>query len=224
MRHRIDMELTKNYKQNPSLRNYVQLRRLHPDKIIEVGIVESPPTYMAAVLDKFGIDSVLLNRIADADTGAISEVALQLMERLAEREHKKRQGETHLVSRGIAIPDQLVDWIITFALDAFSLNDDVRIPRDLIVLIRERLGGSHQHLKALRTDQKRNEAIKLGARMMAMGQVPTFRSLGKALGVAPSTVKRWFPHGNFTSWVQVMSYLFDKQGKRKSLKKLAGGK
>jgi hypothetical protein len=47
---------------------------------------------------------------------------------------------------------------------------------------------------------------------MARGINPTFKIIGKALGVAPSTVKRWFGPGEFERERDVHAKWFDKDG------------
>jgi hypothetical protein len=103
--------------------------------------------------------------------------------------------------------------IATFALGALSWNDDLYVPRDLIVLIRERLGGSNPEYKQIaRTEQLRQNAIFIGAQFVARGESPSFRKIGSLLGVAPSTVKRWFPNGEFRSAVGQFVHMFDENG------------
>ena len=178
--------------------------------------------YMEPELRRFGIDPRLLAQIMDADESAISKMALFLLEALVERDCRRRNGETHLVRRGKAIPDKLVNWLINCALDGLSWNDRLEIPRDLIVLIRERLGGSNpEYEQASHAHQMRWHAITIGAHLMAQGRTPTFRHIGRVLGVAPSTVKRWFPHGEFSREVGICASWFDENGKPTLLSKLS---
>ena len=127
-------------------------------------------------------------------------------------------GETHLIRRGLAIPEKLLDGVICCSLDALSWNDDLMIPRDLIVLIRERLGGSNLHYEkegAIR--QNKQNAGLIAGQLMARGVVPTFKIIGQALGVAPSTVKRWFGPGEFEQARDVYAKWFDKDGNLRPL-------
>ena len=115
--------------------------------------------------------------------------------------------------RGLAIPDKLIDWIITCSLDSLSWNADLHIPRDLIVLIRERLGGSNpEYEQASKAHEQKGNAAFVGGQLKAQGITPTFKLLGKVFGVAPSTVKRWFQPGEFERETDCWSRLFDENG------------
>jgi len=89
-------------------------------------------------------------------------------------------------------------------LDALSWNDSLHIPRDLIVLIRERLSGSHpEYQKSIAAYEKRQNALSIGAQLKAQGITPSFRRIAELLEVAPSTVKRLFPdRGEFEKRVE----------------------
>lgn len=208
-------EITKNYKANPSLENYVKLRRGSPEAEIEVRVVGSFESmfYMRDELERYGIDPDLLGKILDADVDEISEIALRIMEKIIERREIAEGGQTHLIRRGLAIPDKLIDWLICCSLDALSWNDELTIPRDLIVLIRERLGGSNLHYEREGAIlQSKSDAKWIAGQLMARGTVPTFKMIGDALGVAPSTVKRWFGPGEFEQARDHYAKFFDKDG------------
>lgn len=208
-------EITKYYKANPSLENYVKLRRENPDAEIEVSVIGGFDSmfYMRDELERYGIDPDLLGKILDADLDAISEIALRMMEKIVEAREIAAGGQTHLIRRGLAIPDKLIDWVICCSLDALSWSDELTTPRDLIVLIRERLGGSDLHYEregAIRNNKARAEWI--AGQLMARGIVPTFKVIGDTLGVAPSTVKRWFRPGEFEQARDLYATFFDKDG------------
>jgi hypothetical protein len=213
-------EITKKYKADPSIENYVRLRRGNPEAEIEISKVGGFESmfYMREELARYGIDPELLGGILDADQDAISEMALRLMEKIIEARDIAADGETHLIRRGLAIPEKLLDWVICCSLDALSWNDDLMIPRDLIVVIRERLGGSNLHYEkegAIR--QNKQNAGLIAGQLMARGVVPTFKIIGQALGVAPSTVKRWFGPGEFEQARDVYAKWFDKDGNLRPL-------
>lgn len=208
-------EITKIYKADPSIENYVRLRRGNPEAEIEVSTVGGFDSmfYMREELARYDIDPELLGGILDADQDAISEMALRLMEKIIEAREIAADGETHLIRRGLAIPEKLIDWIICCSLDALSWNDDLMTPRDLIVLVRERLGGSNLHYeKEGEIRQNKQNAGLIAGQLMARGVNPTFKIIGEALGVAPSTVKRWFGPGEFERERDVHAKWFDKDG------------
>ncbi|MEA2875246.1 MAG: hypothetical protein QOF14_442 [Hyphomicrobiales bacterium] len=209
-------DFSKAFKKNPSIENYVRLRRENPTAEIEVSVLGGidPLFYMEPELKRYGFDPDLIAGTLDADPDAISEISLQLMERIIEARKRAEAGETHLVRRGLAVPDKLIDWIINCSLDALSWNNTLEIPRDLIVLIRERLGGANPEYKqAAHAHEQKGNAALIGGQLKARGITPTFKMLADALGVAPSTVKRWFEPGEFEREVDYWSRAFDADGK-----------
>ena len=207
--------LTKAYKKNPSIEHYVKLRRENPHAEIEVSVFGGidPLLFMEPELVRFGIDPLLVASVMDADTDAISKLCLQLLDEIIAARSLTKCGETHLGRRGLAIPDKLINWLIAVMLDSLSWNDSLYLPRDLIVLIRERLSGSNlEYTRAEQAHRGRQMAILNGGRLMAMGRKPSFRLIADLLEVAPSTVKRWFPEGDFLKEVEKESRSFDENG------------
>ena len=168
-------EFSKTYKQNPTLENYVRMRRETPDAEIEFSVLGGiePLFYMQSELSRYRLDSNLMAAVLDADPDAIDEISLQLMEKIIDSRTLSQSGETHLIRRGLSIPDKLIDWVICCALDALSWNNDLHIPRDLIVLIRERLGGSNpEYAQAVRVHEKKQNAAFIGGQLKARGLRP----------------------------------------------------
>ena len=165
-------------------------------------------------LRQYQIDPNLVASIFDADEASISELSLLLLERIIQARELTGSGETHLGRRGLAIPEKLIDWLICCALDAMSWNDDLYITRDLIVLIRERLGGANvEYQKAIEVHQNKSNAAMAAGQIKAQGVKPTFKLLGKIFGVAPSTVKRWFEPGEFEREVDRWARMFNSTGR-----------
>ena len=209
-------EITKKYKADPSIENYVRLRRADPDAEIEVSVVGGFDSmfYMRDELSRHGIDRDLLGGILDADQDAVSEISLCLMEKIIEARQAEQSGESHLIRRGLAVPEKLIDWIICCSLDALSWNDYPIVPRDLIVLIRERLAGSNtQYEQEGEVRRNKLNAGAIAGQLFARGVTPTFKLLGQALGVSPSTVKRWFGPGELEKARDSWASLCDKDGK-----------
>ena len=115
---------TKLYKANPTLENYLKLRRENPDAEIEVGIHGGIDQlfYMENEFKKFGIDPNLMECVLDGCPGCTSRLALHFMEKIVESKAKRKKGESQLIRRGRAIPDKLIDWFIMCALDSLSWN------------------------------------------------------------------------------------------------------
>lgn len=218
-------ELSKAYKKDPSIENYVKLRRANPKGEIEIAVIGGMEQlfFLESELRKYGFDPNLVASVMDADPEAISELSLQLMERMIEAKELAKNGKTHLSRRGLAVPNKLINWLIACMLDALSWNDDLYIPRDIIVLIRERLGGSNpEYEQASHAHEMRWAAITIGGQLQAQGIKPSFRMLAGMLNVAPSTVKRWFPKGDFKEEVERVSGWFDEEGKPRSAAGIVG--
>jgi len=212
---------SKAYKADPRVEKYIELRRSEPAAEIEVSVVGGFDSlfYMRDEFARFGLDPDLLGGILDANLDAIGEVALRIMEEIVAARRLQSSGETHLISRGRVIPDKLIDWTICCALDALSWNDDLTIPRDLIVLIRERLGGSDPHYEQVgRVREQKQAAAMIGGQLKARGIHPTFKLLGESMGVSPSTVMRWFEAGEFEQATDLWSRHFDEAGALKPLR------
>lgn len=152
--------------------------------------------------------------VLDADQASISDLSLRLMEHIVRERDVAASGETQLVRRGLAMPDSLIDWLICVALDAQSWTNSMELNRDLIVLIRERLGGSNQRYKqAVEAHTKQRHAQWIGAQLKARGIEPTVRRIAEVLEVAPSTVTRWYPNNaELQEKIDRLSGLFDSAG------------
>lgn len=162
--------MSKAYKKNPSIELYVKLRREDPDAEIEVSVIGGIEQlfYLEPELGKYGFDPALVASAMDADPNAISELSLQIMEKMIEVKVLAKSGETHLARRGLVVPDKLINWLVACMLDALSWTGELYIPRDLIVLIRERLGGSNpEYEQASRAHEMRSDAISIGGQLLA---------------------------------------------------------
>src|SRR5690554_2129937 len=112
------------YKNSPTIEHYVRLRREDPETEIEVAVIGGLDQlfFMEPELRKHGFDPALVAGVLDADPEAISELSLQIMERMIEARNLTRAGQTHLGRRGLAVPDKLIKWLIGCMLDALSWN------------------------------------------------------------------------------------------------------
>ncbi|MDG2527563.1 hypothetical protein [Caulobacter endophyticus] len=203
------------FKATPTIETYLDLRRSDPAAEIEVAVTGGFEAmfYMREEFEKFGLDPDLLGGLLDAAPEAVDAIALRLLQAIVDSRHLAGTGETHLASRERVVPHKLIDWIIVCILDAMSWNDDLTISRDLIVLIRERLGGPASHYEEVgRIRQSRQNAAILAGQLKARGISPTLAILGEAFGVSPSTVKRWFAPGELEQEGDRWSRMFDDCG------------
>ncbi|QFT34131.1 hypothetical protein FIV00_26785 [Labrenzia sp. THAF82] len=208
-------EPTLAYKQDPTMETYLTLRRAHPDAEIEISASNGLDTLfrIEPELQKHGFDPSDIAGILDADPEAISKVALQCMEKLVAAKQLAAKGETHLVGRGKAVPPALVDWIIIVALDGMSWTQQLEIPRDLIVLIQNRLGGIHgRYYRNSELNERKKTALIIAGQMLARGEKPGIRRLARLLGLEASSVSRWFAEGEFDRESQRYASWFDENG------------
>ena len=84
---------------------------------------------------KASVGPNILNDAYKGKVEAVEKVSLSLLAELARREEMTNRGETHVVSRGAAIPDSYVNHLACFMLQACQQSP----PRSLCALIRVQL-------------------------------------------------------------------------------------
>jgi hypothetical protein len=190
-------ELSKAFKRNPTIENCVKLRRENPDEEIEIAISDSLDWLFAnsELLREIGVDPQWFASALDANSEAISKLSLRLLEKIIERKQEERAGQTQLVSRGKSISDSLVNYLAACMLDALSWNDQLEIPRDLIVLLRHQIigDGETEQSKQLRSHKLGHDIGMVGAQLLEAGIKPSARNIAKTLSINASTVSRIFP-------------------------------
>lgn len=194
-----DDKLSYTYKLDPTIQQYLKLRREHPDKIIEVAATGGIEWLFdnEKMLADYGIDGDLVACCLDADNESQSKLSLQLLDMLSNREALIASGETHVSSRGVAISDQLVNYLIALMLDAQSWTSNLELPRDLVVLIRYQLFGGNDTAmdRTIRKNELNDRIVHLAAVDLENNLPLSKRSIAKRLKVNVSTVSRMFPDG-----------------------------
>jgi hypothetical protein len=153
-------------------------------------------------LRKHSINPRLVAGVLDGNDLKLDELCLQIMESLEARRVLEKQGRTQLQARNEAIPDSLIDFLIVFALEACE-QEGLVPPASLVILTRERLGGSNPaRYERYTVSQKKHTAVSLAIAHLKMGLDISIRRVAKEMGVQPSTVKRWFPDDNFEEYVR----------------------
>lgn len=204
-------ELSKAFKANPALEHYLELRKSNPGKLIEISTSWALDWCFKNEhrLKELGIDMLDAVGSLDADEASTSRLSLRLIELIVERRAREREGETHLVGRGEAISDSLVNYLIAMMLDALDWNNEMTIPRDLIVLIKHQLNAdkSAEH-DAMKLANRKEAALSVGGLMIAQGKTVSIAKVAEAMGVQRSTVMRWFKGENYqqkaTEWFRMM--------------------
>ena len=77
---------------------------------------------MELELARFGISADEFASVFDANPEAISKFSLFFLEKIIEARELKKTGETHLARRGLAVPEKLIDWFVTCALELYELE------------------------------------------------------------------------------------------------------
>lgn len=197
--------MTKAYKANPSIELYVEMRRKYPEMLIEVATSASLDWLFAngELLESYGIDPQVVAGCLDAIPENIEELCLLLMENFILRRKLEAEGESHVQSRDEIITDGLANYLISMMLDALDWNDELDIPRALIVLIKHQFNADvSAEKRKFEVHEKRTSAKWYAAQVRADGKPCSMREVAKLMGVSPSTVARWFPDGSFEEEVE----------------------
>jgi hypothetical protein len=199
-------ELIANYDRETTIAQYLKLRRTVGSTAIDSHRFFSFDVMLLLdkELRKHSIDPRLVAGVLDGDDHKLDELCLQIMESLEARRALEMQGHTQLQAREVAIPDSLIDFLIIFALEACEQVGLVP-PTSLVILTRERLGGSNPaRYERYTVGEKKHVAVRIAIAHLEMGLDISLRRVAKEMGVQPSTVKRWFEDRNFEQYVKAM--------------------
>ena len=110
-------ELSQAYKANPTIANYVELRRKYPKALIEVATSKSMDWLLSngKTLEAFGIPPNLVAGCLDATPSNIQELSLLLIENMIERDRLESEGCVHIQTRDDIISDSLINYLIATA-------------------------------------------------------------------------------------------------------------
>jgi len=170
-------------------------------------------------LEKYGFRAEEIVGVLDANPEAIDNLALELMRRICAARSLAQDGETHLVSRGLATPDKLIDWLISLCLNGMSWTDEMLMPRSLALLICDRLGAmGSSYRKSTEAHHQKKRATWIAASLRAQGHEYSIRRIAEIMGFAPSTLSRWFSTEDYESEVERLANLFDETGTLKPLR------
>ena len=191
------MQLEERFDEDPSIENYVALRRFAPrfDTEIHRFAGVDPLQALGQGLEQAGLDRQLVCGALGGNDRDIDELCLQLMERLIERKRLEADGATHLQGRGNGISDALVGHLIVAMMEV--LQQDGLEPRpSFVLLVREQLGGANTEIYKSHTKwSSRNRAVFLGMQIKRRGEQPTIRKIAEIMGVQPShgepLVSKW---------------------------------
>jgi hypothetical protein len=194
------------YREEPTIQNYVRVRRSFPEVEIEVSQFAGIDA-LFAFEDKyraFGIDPDLIAAALDANEPSIDALCLHLLELLIVREKLPKDGPKHIEKRRNAISDSIVNYLISQMLEAFDWHQETfRIPASLVVLLRHKLCGvtPDLHEEYLSRERRHNAALVLGQKLKPHERLSINR-VAAILGIPRSTAARWLNDKDFRHRVE----------------------
>jgi hypothetical protein len=196
-------QLVLRYEKEPTIANYLQIRRDFPETEIEVGYFGGGIDAPFELEEKFagqGIDPMLLLGAMLADEPDIDALCLQVLELLVTRGKLPKEGPGFIEKRRKAISDATINYLIVEILEAIDRRGDwIHIPASLVVLIREQLCRSNPdlHQQYLSRERFRNAASIAGRHFRRTGEQISVRDLAAAAGVSRGTAARWLADKRF---------------------------
>jgi hypothetical protein len=207
------------YRKNPTLENYLLVRREFPEVEIQIGEFGGIDALFTLENDfrEQGVDPDLIAACLDADEPSIDALCLRLMEKLVEREKLSQGTPGYIQKRRAAISDALVNYLIVTILESFDwVEEEVRIPASLVVLIRHQLTGTNPDLHAayLSREYKHNLAIML-AQILKPNDKLSINKLASIARIPRIRAARLLKDEDFMYWLElakkwVAEGLFDK--------------
>jgi hypothetical protein len=210
------------YRQEPTLENYIRLRREFPDVEIQVGRFGDGLEGLEVLFAfeerfrRYGIDPDLIAGTLDADEHSIDALSLCLMECLIARSELPKHGPGHIAKRREAISDTTINYLIAHMLEALDYNDAmVRIPGSLVVLIRQQLCGLNPdlHNEYLLRAARQDAAIAAGQHFHQTKKTLSIRKLANMLRVSRSMASRWLKDKEFLRWFELGKTLAERTGR-----------
>jgi hypothetical protein len=194
-------QLVLRYEKDPTIANYLQIRRDFPETEIEVGYFGGGIDAPFELEEKFaghGIDPMLLLGASVADEPDIDALCLQVLELLVMRGKLPKEGPGFIEKRRKAISDATINYLIVEILEAIDRYAG-SIPGSLVVLIREQLCGSNPdlHQQYLARERFQNAAYSAGQLFQQTGEQISVRDLAAAAGVSRGTAARWLADKRF---------------------------
>lgn len=200
-------ELKEEFRTNPSIENYVRLRRSFPDEHIPC-VRFAGFRQLLCLKDDLtaGIDAGVIYDAFDGDQHAVDKLSLLILERLVERRLLQAKGKTHLQARKAAISDAIVNYLINMMLEVIY-RFELEFPSSLLVLIREQLGGPNPgpYKHYLQREQFEERAEFMAT--YSQENLPSANRIAKSFSVNRSTTGRWLRDPKFAQRVSQLRRL-----------------
>jgi hypothetical protein len=196
-------QLVLRYEKEPTIANYLQIRRDFQETEIEVGYFGGGIDAPFELEEKFagqGIDPMVLLGAMLADEPDIDTLCLQVLELLVTRGKLPKEGHGFIEKRRKAISDATINYLIVEILEAIDRRGGwIHIPASLVVLIREQLCGSNPDLQKeyLARERFRNGASIAERHFQQTSGRISVRKLADAAGVSRGTAARWLADKHF---------------------------
>lgn len=190
---------------DPSIHNYLEIRKKHPGR-------EPPNNFFAGIdplfamredLQKWSIDPALVAATMDADREAIDTLSLNLLALMRDRQDREQAGETHVQSRGVGIPDRLIDYLIVIMFEAMEQYGEPHAVSALNFLVRQRLGGQRMAMhQAFEKKSRKEFVISTMTSARRLGWDTSLRDIASILGMQPSSISRLFEPGELEKSIE----------------------
>jgi hypothetical protein len=209
--HRLDIfgQVAAEYDQNPTIENYVRVRRLFPEVEIAVAYFRGIEALFALerLESRFreqGINRDLVPAALDGYEPFIDALCLHLLECLIAKRNLPRDGPGYIEKRRNAISDTTANYLILMMLDTLDRHAGrFRIPPSLIVLIRYQLCGLKPDLyQEYLSHRKRFQAALTAAHQLNAGERLSINKLVAFTGIPRNTAARWLADEGFREMVE----------------------
>jgi hypothetical protein len=192
-------QLVLRYDKEPTIANYLQVRRDFPETEIEVGYFGGGIDAPFELEEKFAgqdIDPMLFVGALTAYKPDIDALCLKLLELLVTRGKLPKEGPGEKGRK--ATSNATINYLIVEILEAIDRYTR-SIPASLVVLIREQLCGSNPdlHQQYLAGVRFRNAASIAERHFQRTGEQISVRKLAAAVGVSRGTAARWLANKHF---------------------------
>lgn len=194
-----------NYQLEPSVKKYLVLRDVYPDKDPSLDRYSGIDQLYALkpLLEKFSIESVDVAACMDADPAAIDRVSLKLLALLEERREQELAGDDTLQSRGVAITDSLINYLISIILESMERYNEPTASSSLFLLMREQLGGQNMGLyRSYQKYSRKGSVVAIMASSRNLGMACSLGQVAIILGVNKSALSRMFGEGELEKLIK----------------------
>ncbi len=194
------------YNRNPTIENYVRVRRGFPEVEIEPPSLRGSEAqlYLERDFQKQGIDPQFIGGALGGDDAGIDALCLNLLECLIARGNLPKEGPGHIQKRRDAISDATVNYLISEMLVALREHEETfRVPASLVVLIRHQLCALKPELyEEILSRKRRQTAALAAAQKQKQGERISVNRLAAMAGVPRSTAARWLADKEFQQWLE----------------------